>query len=143
MQPLSIDSLTSDIEALDKKIERLRISLKVAERERDAMALVVARYSEKPKKRSSRKKDLGIEPDEIRGMNLEAALIHIAEHNDGELPSTAARELLERAEILTGEKASTSKMLWHYLQSSDQFEKNGRRGIYRLSSGSEVASSGD
>ena len=130
MQHLSMESIKSDLQALEKKIERLDASLQNAKRDRDAMLLVVNRYSEKPKRRSSRKNDLGVDPDEIRGMSLESALIHIAEQNDGELVSTNARELLEKAEILSGEK--TARILWLYLKSSGQFKKNGGRGIYKL-----------
>ena len=129
---LTIESVKSDIESLNGKIERLTAQLEKAKSQRDALETVIELYVEAPKRRSKFTRDLDIDPVDLRGFEPERALIHIAERNEGELSSTGARELLERAGVLSGPK--TKNDLWNILQSSESFEKVGR-GRYRLVDG--------
>ena len=132
MKPLNMESIKLDIDSLNKKIERLESSLKVAKLHRDALVLVVDRFTEMPKRPVRRNENLSIAPEKLKGMKLEEALVYIAENaenNGGILNSTASRELLEEAGVLTGSQRGHT--LWNALQSSDRFEKVGR-GKYKL-----------
>lgn len=129
MKQLTLESLKSDIDALNKNIDRLKTSLQEAEREREALQLVIRRYSETPKKRRRTSIVLRIDPSELTGMPLETALIHIAKNNSGQIQSTPVRNLLVEAEVLTGSQPGSA--LWHELDSSDRFERVSR-GVYRL-----------
>ena len=138
MKPLSMDSVKADAESLDKKIERLKTLLEEAEQQRAALMLVIDRYTEKPKKRIRRNENLGILPEQLRGMKLEAALVFIAQKHGGDLNSSASRELLIEAGVLTGKQ--TGNTLWNTLQLSENFEKVSR-GKYRLIDDEEISSS--
>ena len=138
MKILNMESLKSDIDSLNKKIQRLESSLTVAKLHRDALVLVVDRFTEKPKRPVRRSENLSIAPEKLKGMKLEGALVCIAENNGGIVNSTASRELLEEAGVLTGSQRGHT--LWNALQSSDQFEKVGR-GKYRLIDDEEIDSS--
>ena len=132
MKTLTMDVLQEDIKSLNSKIDRLKASLQEAERERDATLLVIAKYSEMPKKRVLRNAYLGINSDSLKGMTLEVALIHIAKCNNGIVRSSPARELLKEAGILNG--AQNGHKLWNTLQLSEHFEKVAY-GTYRLIDG--------
>ena len=135
MKTLSLDSIKADIDDLDKKINRLESSLEKSRHERDALLLVLERYSEKPKK-ALPKDSIEVSIEEVMNLKLEDALIYIARKNGGTLNSTAARGLLEDAGILNGSQNGNS--LWNALKSSSHFQKVSR-GVYRLVEQTEPA----
>ena len=128
MKTLTMESIKFDVESLDKKIERLKTSLAAATSQRAALMLVIDRYTEKTNKPVMRNENPGIDPDELRGMKMEEALIRIAENNGGHLNSTTARALLQEAGVLTGSQCGHT--LWNALQSSEHFEKVGRGKVH-------------
>lgn len=81
-----------------------------------------------PAKRKAAPVDLHVTPDEIRGWNVEGACSIIAERNNGELRSTAARKLLVEADVLP--KDSAAAKLYFHLNNSPYFERKSR-GVYR------------
>ncbi|MDE0103370.1 MAG: hypothetical protein OXN89_13415 [Bryobacterales bacterium] len=129
MQQLPLEALVAESDSLGRKIERLRKALTEAEHTHDAMQVVIKHFSDQSQNVVQPNLDSGIDPEHLRGMDLGSALIHIAEHNNGQLRSTTARKLLEASEILTGPHSANA--IWTFLQSSERFEKVAR-GRYRL-----------
>ena len=127
---LTVESIKSDIETLDRKIERMNQQLDKATQERDALETVLKLYSASPRRQARRHRSLNIDPEEIRGLSTEEALVRIAESGEGELNSTIARRILEDVGILSGE--NTQNDLWTILKSSKRFKKLEGRGRYRL-----------
>ena len=129
MRDVSADEFKSTLDKLDRQISRLKTALADAEARRDAVRLACEVFDPKPVKRARRKAPLSIDPDVLRGMDLDAALVYIADHSDGVIRSTPAREALVEAGVLKGN--NTKQLLWEKLSGSDRFEQVGR-GQYRL-----------
>ena len=129
MPDISADKIRAKIDSLALKIERCRDALVTAEREHAALVLTLELFEPPAPKRSRRPVALDISPDDLRGKPLHDALIDIARRNGGVLPSTAARELLVAAGVLTGSKAGNT--LWNALDQSDRFAREAK-GRYRL-----------
>ena len=129
-RPLTVESIKTDLETLNRKIERLTEQLSKAQHLRDALETVLRVYSDQPKRSSSAQKFLAEHVDALKGMTAEQALVQIAKKNDGELNSTISRKVLEAAGILTGE--NTENDLWTILKASKHFKKLEGRGRYCL-----------
>lgn len=130
MPDITANSIQSEIDTLTRKVDRIRATLKDAERRRDALTLTLQHFQEpsasaKPRRGTT----LDVEPDELHGKTLDEALIYIAEQNDGMLSSTAARQVLTEARLLTGNQMGNR--LWSALDRSDRFERE-TKGRYRL-----------
>ena len=129
-EPLTIESLQAKIAALKTKVDRLNTQAAEAKHRQKALETVLAMYTEKPKRRTAQTEKIHIQPDELRGMDIESALIYIANHNANELASTLARELLVQAEILSEDRRGRND-LWNALKASKRFQ-NVSRGRYVL-----------
>ncbi len=129
MRDVSADEFKSTLDKLDHQISRLKTALAAAEAKRDAVRLACEVFDPKPAKRSRRKAPLSIDPDALRGMGLDDALVYIADHNGGVIHSTPAREALVEAGVLKGN--NTKQILWEKLSGSERFEQVAR-GKYRL-----------
>ena len=75
--------------------------------------------------------DLGVDPNELRGMDLEAALIFVEQRNSGIVTNGTVRTLLVEAGIFNGVKQMSHK-LSQVLGMSELFEQHGGRGRYKL-----------
>ena len=137
MPDITVDTIQSEIDALTRKIDRIRATLEDAERRRDALALTLQHFQEPstPAKRR-RATTIDIEPAELQGKTLDEALIYIAEQNDGMLQSTAARKVLTEAGVLKGNQIGNR--LWAALDRSDRFTRE-TKGRYRLIPDTEEA----
>ncbi len=128
MPDITMESIRSEIESLNRKVDRLRAALSDTERRRDALMLTLEHFEPgSPKRR--RQVALDINSDELRGMHPEDAAVLIAERNGGVLVSTYAREALVEAGVLTG--SQTSNALWTILDRSERFVREAK-GRYRL-----------
>ena len=107
MPDISADTIRAKADSLALKIKRLRDTLATTEREHAALLMTLSLFEPPAPKRSRRPAALDISPDELRGKSLDDALFLIAERNDGVLLSTAARELLVAAGVLTVCKPAT------------------------------------
>ncbi len=121
-------SIQSEIKSLNRKADRLRLSLSDTERRRDALVLTLEHFEPELAK-SRRQMSVDIDIDELRGMRIEDAVVRIAERNNGALISTYAREALVEAGVLTG--SQTSNALWTILDRSERFVREAK-GRYRL-----------
>ena len=127
MPDITVDTIQSEIDALTRKIDRIRATLEDAERRRDALALTLQHFQEpSPPAKRRRATTLGVELAELQGKTLDEALIYIAEQNDGIVASTAARQVLTEVGVLTGNQIGNR--LWSALDRSDRFEREQRGG---------------
>ena len=122
-------TIRDEIEALNRKIERLRGSLADAEQRRDALALTLEHFQPPAVKRTRRQADIDVSPDELRGKAIGEALLLIANRGGGILRSTVARELLVEAGVIRGTQAGNA--LWTALDRSKNFVREAK-GRYRL-----------
>ena len=129
MKQLTLESLKSDIEEADKKVNRLAKLLQDARFDLDSLRHVYQRYSEPTKELKRVRLNLGIDPQELGALSLEDALLRIARVNGGILISTPTRKLLEETGHLHG--SQTEKSLWTVLKSLEIFTRISR-GRYRL-----------
>ena len=129
MCDINAGSILEKMESLSRKIERIKANLEAAQREHDALGTTMSIFTPAEPKRSKRHLDLDITADTLRGKSLDDALMIIAEHNNGVVPSTPARELLVEAGVLQGNYARNT--LWAALDRSDRFERESK-GRYRL-----------
>ena len=130
MPDITMHALQAEIDTLKRKVDRLRATLEDAEQRRDALALTLHHFQEpSPPTKRRRATTLDVEPAELQGRTLAEALIYIAEQNDGIVPSTAARQVLTDAGVLTG--SQIGNRLWAALDSSDRFVRESK-GRYRL-----------
>ena len=127
----NLKSVQQEIATLDKRIARLQAKLDAAKRDRDALLRTVKYFSPAPLPKKSRHAALNVDPDEIRGKDLEQALLFIAEHNDGVIVSNQVRPVLVEAGQLRGQPNTTSHALCTWLTESPRFERTGV-GRYRL-----------
>ena len=128
---LTKQSVQAEIETLDKRIERLQSKLTEARNLRDALRLTAEHFSPpepKPRRKSAM---LRVDVDMLRGMELDNALVFLADRNDGHVISGPARELLVEAGILRGKSTTTSHALCRALAESPRFEREAP-GRYRL-----------
>ena len=129
---LTMESVTDAIQALDKQIERWESRLADARRKRDALKLTADYFSPATATTLRRRRSgLNVDPDAVRGMDLEQALLFIAEHNNGIVINSEARPILVEAGVLRGKQSTVSHTLCRALAESPRFsrETNGR---YRL-----------
>lgn len=122
-------------EAIEDQRARIREVIEKAQADLDALDRVAAIFGEDSSyaTRTAKAWELvPIDPDELRGMSVFGAAIAIAEANHGLLLSSAARALMVRAGILAEENNAASTVIYNAVNSSERFEKTGKRGEYRL-----------
>ena len=73
-----------------------------------------------------------ITADGLRGLDIEGALIQIAEANEGVVLSHLARPVLTEAGLIRGDRRATSSRLYEALVQSECFESLPKRGRWRL-----------
>ena len=93
---LTMQSAQRELDLLTKRIDRLELKLQDAKLDRDALVRTIEMFNPTPKPKR-RRHPLAVEPDAVRGMEIEQALLFIAEHSDGHLASGPAREILVEA----------------------------------------------
>ena len=129
MPDITMKAIQKEIDALARRIDRLRATLENDERHRDALQLTLEHFQPAQKQKRRRATTLIVSPDELRDKSLDEALVYIAERNEGVVPSTAAREVLIAAGVLTG--SQLGNRLWAALDRSERFEREAK-GRYRL-----------
>ena len=82
--------------------------------------------------RPSLSKGTAVTADDLRGSDIESALIRIAEVDQGVLLSYRARPVLMEAGIFRGDQRSASSRLYEALTRSECFERLPKRGRWRL-----------
>ena len=121
--------LHKDVEALNKKIERLQSQLNRLTKNRDAILRTLEYRSPTPKRRRKRV-DLHVAAEDLVGMAVEEAAVLIARRNNGTIRSTPARELMKEAGVLPKDGRASTR-LYHSLSTSERFVSVGR-GKYEL-----------
>ena len=122
-------ALRKDVEALNKKIERLQSQLELLTDNRDAI-LRTLEYRRPTPKRRRKRVDLHVTAEELAGMAVEEAAVLIARRNNGTIRSTPARELMKEAGVLPRDGRASTR-LYHFLSTSERFLSVGR-GLYDL-----------
>ena len=132
MPDFNRETVQEELVTLEAKIGRLENQLAEARAKRDTLKGTIEYFNPTPKRAPKRMANLGVEPDELHGMDLEDALVYVAERNNNVVTSGTVRPMLVDAGVLTG------KQIHHKLSStlrmSDRFE-NEQRGRYRLIEG--------
>ena len=121
------DGIRSDIDKVNKRIERIRATLSDAEQIRDALQLTLDFYLQPPSKAPRAHQD--VSSDDLRNMKLKEAVSYLAERNAGEFHSTPARDLLIEAGVI--HEANSKQTIYQLLSTWNAFE-NVRRGVYHL-----------
>ena len=129
MPDITMKAIQNEIDALTRRMDRLRATLENAELRRDALQLTLEHFQPAQKQKRRRATTLDVSPDELRDKSIDEALVYIAERNKGVVPSTAARKVLVEAGVLKGRQVGNQ--LWAALDRSERFERE-EKGRYRL-----------
>ncbi len=129
MPDFNRETVQEELVILEAKIGRLENQLAEACAKRDTLKGTIEYFNPTPKRAPKRMANLGIEPDELRGMDLEDALVYVAERNNNVVTSGTVRPMLVEAGVLTGKQIPHK--LSSALRMSGRFE-NEQRGRYRL-----------
>ena len=127
MITLTPDDIRSDIDKVNKRIERIRATLTDAEQTREALQRTLDFYLQPPSKAPRAHQDVSSE--DLRNMKLKEAVSYLAERNAGEFHSTTARGLLIEAGVI--HEANARQTIYQLLSTWNLFESV-RRGVYRL-----------
>ena len=129
MPDITMKAIQNEIDALTRRMDKLRATLENAELRRDALQLTLEHFQPAQKQKRRRATTLDVSPDELRDKSIDEALVYIAERNKGVVPSTAARKVLIEAGVLKG--SQVGNRLWAALNRSERFERE-EKGRYRL-----------
>ena len=125
-------TIENQLHALIQKKEKLSTQLETLDADIAACQRVLNLVSPKGQKLNSA---IHVTADQLRGKELEDALIYIAEKHHGLVNTYHTRPILIDAGVLKGDSEETSRHLNNALRKSKCFEradKNGRRGNWRL-----------
>ena len=128
--PLMTADIQIDIDKLNNRIEKIRGTLHEAEETRDALQRTLEFYLHPQAKDGPKQAHYDVGPDDLRGMTLREAVLYLAQRNNGELHSTAARGLIVASGVI--QETSSRQVIYHLMSGWSLFE-NVRRGVYKLS----------
>ena len=132
MQDFNMETVQKALVSLEAKIGNLESQLAAARAKRETLKGTIEYFNPTPKRASKNVVDIKVEPDELRGMELEEALVFIAQRNDDIVTNKSVRPLLVEAGVLHAKQISHKLSLT--LTNSVYFEKE-RTGTYRLLQG--------
>ena len=102
-----VDIVKDKLAKVISKADRLRTALAEADEQVNALRLTIRLFEPPPiKPRRKQRADPKVNPDELRNLDIEDALVLIAERDGGFVYSSSARPLLVEAGLLRGKQIS-------------------------------------